>query len=69
MTFNNFENGFCLQVPDTNIQSFKFLATFAMVPKAKLIVYYLNDGEIVSDHMDIEFGEDLQNFVSIYFLI
>lgn len=35
-----------------------------MVPKAQLIVYYMKDGEIISDTIDIEFGEELHNFVS-----
>lgn len=36
-----------------------------MVPKANLIVYYIReDGEIVSDQITIEFGDELQNFVS-----
>lgn len=37
-----------------------------MVPKASLIVYYIRpDGEIVSDQLKIEFGDELQNFVSV----
>lgn len=36
-----------------------------MVPKARLVVYYFKDGEIVSDHLDIDFGDDLQNFVKL----
>lgn len=45
--------------------SFKFLGSFAMVPKATLLVYYIrNDGEMVSDRVEIKFGDELQNFVS-----
>jgi CD109 antigen len=45
--------------------SFKFLGTFAMVPKATLLVYYIReDGEMVSDRIEIKFGDELQNFVS-----
>lgn len=35
-----------------------------MVPKAQFIVYYIKDSEIISDKLEIEFAEDLQNFVS-----
>lgn len=36
-----------------------------MVPKAMVIVYYIrDDGEIVSDQLKIELGDELQNFVS-----
>lgn len=45
--------------------SFKFLGSFAMVPKATLLVYYIrNDGEMISDRVEIKFGDELQNFVS-----
>jgi hypothetical protein len=44
---------------------FKFLASFLMAPKADLIVYYMReDAEMVSDHTQIEFGNQLNNFVS-----
>lgn len=52
------------KVPKTNYFVFNFLASFAMVPKAQLIVYYMKDGEIISDTIDVEFGEELHNFVS-----
>lgn len=35
-----------------------------MVPKAQFIVHYIKDSEIISDRLEIELGEDLQNFVS-----
>lgn len=36
-----------------------------MVPKASLVVYYIRpDGELVNDRVEIEMGDDLQNFVS-----
>jgi CD109 antigen len=45
--------------------NFRFLASFAMVPKASLIVYYIRaDGEIISDSIKFELGDELQNFVS-----
>ena len=54
-------------VPVQNSKSFtfKFLGSFAMVPNAHLVVYYIRpDGEIISDTVKIEFGDELQNFVS-----
>lgn len=36
-----------------------------MVPKAQFIVHYLRDYEIISDRLEIDLGEDLQNFVSL----
>lgn len=39
------------------------MATFSMVPKAQVIVYYLKDGEVVSDKLEIEFNDELQNTV------
>jgi CD109 antigen len=54
-----------VQVPNSRNFNFRFLASFAMVPKANLIVYYIRpDGEIISDKIKIEFGDELQNFVS-----
>lgn len=36
-----------------------------MVPNARVIIYYIRpDGEIISDTLKIEFGDELQNFVS-----
>ncbi|XP_037031199.1 CD109 antigen-like isoform X2 [Bradysia coprophila] len=52
-------------VPKTTHFVFNFLASFAMVPKAQLIVYYMKDGEIISDQIEIEFGEELHNFVKV----
>lgn len=45
--------------------NFRFLASFAMVPKANIIVYYIRaDGEIISDSVKLELGNELQNYVS-----
>lgn len=35
-----------------------------MVPKAQFVVHYIRDHEIISDRLEIDLGEDLQNFVS-----
>lgn len=58
-----------LKVQKANYFVFNFLASFAMVPKAQLIVYYMKDGEIISDTVEIEFGEELHNFVSFYWTL
>jgi CD109 antigen len=53
-----------LQVPNSRNFNFRFLASFAMVPKASLVVYYIReDGEIISDNLKIQFGDELQNQV------
>lgn len=55
-----------LQVPNLRNYNFRFLASFAMVPKANVIIYYIrDDGEIISDQIKIEFGDELQNFVRL----
>lgn len=36
-----------------------------MVPKAQVLVYYILDDEVISDNLEIEFGDDLQNFVRL----
>ena len=39
--------------------------SFLMIPKAQLVVYYLShEGEIISDRIEIEFGNELVNYVS-----
>lgn len=54
-----------VQLPNSKNFNFRFLASFAMVPKANLIVYYIRpDGEIISDQLKVEFENELQNFVS-----
>lgn len=36
-----------------------------MVPKAQVIVYTVRNDEMLSDHIEIDFGNDLQNFLTI----
>lgn len=43
------------------------MATFDMIPKANLIVYYIQYGRLISDQLEIEFRSDLPNFVSIFY--
>ncbi|XP_055684022.1 thioester-containing protein 1 allele R1-like isoform X2 [Lutzomyia longipalpis] len=55
-----------VEVPSRTSHTFKFLASFAMVPEAKLIVYFVrSDGEIVSDSQPIKFRSSFQNFVKL----
>ncbi|XP_040171467.1 CD109 antigen-like isoform X13 [Anopheles arabiensis] len=55
-----------IAVPESKTQSFKFPATFAMVPRAKLVVYYIApNGDMVSDSKVITFDSELQNFMKV----
>lgn len=45
--------------------SFKFIATFAMMPLARVLVYMVVDGEFIFDELEINFGTDLANFVKL----
>ncbi|GAB0100916.1 Alpha-macroglobulin, receptor-binding [Sergentomyia squamirostris] len=55
-----------VEVPSRTSHTFKFLASFAMVPEAKLVVYFVRpDGEIVSDSQLIKFRSSFQNFVKL----
>lgn len=53
-----------LEIPNLMSHTFTFLASFAMVPKAQVIVHYVKGDEIISDHLQIDFDNDLQNYVS-----
>lgn len=54
-----------VEIPNRKSHVLTFLASFLMVPKAQVIVYFVKDDEIISDKLEIEFAEDLQNFVSL----
>lgn len=55
-----------LNLQNQKTYTFKFFASFAMVPKASLVVYYIRpDGELVNDRVEIDMGDELQNFVSL----
>lgn len=58
-----------VEIPNRKSHTITFLASFAMVPKAQFIVHYIHENEIISDKLDIDLGEDLQNFVSVSFLV
>lgn len=58
--------GGTIAVPDRMSHTFRFPASFAMVPRARLLVYFIHsDGQMISDFAEIEFASELQNFVSI----
>ena len=56
-----------VKVSDKKEFQIEFTPTAAMVPKANFVVFYItDDGEIVSDSLKLEFGNELRNFVSIF---
>lgn len=54
-----------VDVPDRTYHVFKFKITFALVPKATLIVYRFKNGEIVATNTEINIEDDLNNFVKL----
>jgi hypothetical protein len=55
-----------LSVPDAKSFHIEFTPSLAMIPKVNFVVFYItDDGEIISDSLDIEFGNELRNFVDI----
>lgn len=54
-----------ISFPSTKRHVISFIPKVTMIPKARVVVFYLtSDGEIVSDKFDVEFGNELINFVS-----
>lgn len=51
--------------PKSKTHTFKFIASFSMMPKAELIIYYLKDGEIVSEKKELQFDAQLPNNIKI----
>lgn len=54
-----------LEVPNRKNHVITFIGSFAMVPKAQFIVHFVKDDVLISDRIEIEFNEDLQNFVGL----
>jgi CD109 antigen len=55
-----------MTIPNKKSFQFEFMPTLEMVPKASVIVFYItDDGEIISDSLKIEFGNELRNFVDV----
>nr|XP_029708913.1 CD109 antigen-like isoform X3 [Aedes albopictus] len=58
--------GGTIPVPDRMSHTFRFPASFAMVPGARLVVYFIHsDGQMISDFAEIEFASELQNFLKV----
>lgn len=58
--------GGTIPVPDRMTHSFRFPASFAMVPRARLVVFFVHsDGQMISDFVEIEFASELQNFLKV----
>lgn len=55
-----------IEIPNRKSHIVTFLASFAMVPKAQFVVHYIRNDEIISDRLEIDLGEDLQNFVRYF---
>ncbi len=48
---------------------FTFTPKFPMIPTANVLIYYIaSNGEIISDNVEVEFGNELRNHVSGNFL-
>uniref|UniRef100_A0A1A9W1S3 TEP1-F n=1 Tax=Glossina brevipalpis TaxID=37001 RepID=A0A1A9W1S3_9MUSC len=54
-----------VEVSDNTQHTFKFLATFAMMPRAKLLIYTVINGELVYDEQDVELEQNLLNNVQL----
>lgn len=55
-----------VEIDDKKEHTFKFLATFAMVPKAKVLIFFIReDGEFVFESVDVTFPAAFQNPVKI----
>ncbi|XP_044316037.1 CD109 antigen [Drosophila rhopaloa] len=54
-----------VDVADGTFHTIKFLASFAMMPRAKLLVYTVVNGEFVYDEQVIQFEENLLNAVQV----
>lgn len=54
-----------LAVPRRNYHVFSFMATFDLLPRAHLIVYYFKNDDIVSTKIDIDIRENLNNFIKL----
>jgi CD109 antigen len=54
-----------LKVENKTEAEISFWPSISMMPKARVVVFYLEDnGKMVHDKINIEFEKELQNFVS-----
>lgn len=59
-----------IQFHPTKRHVIEFTPSFKMIPKAKIIFNYItSDGEIISDQIDVEFGNELVNQVRVIELV
>ncbi|KAG5667283.1 hypothetical protein PVAND_015269 [Polypedilum vanderplanki] len=71
LSYNVFGRGKLIEsnsvaVENSKTHTLEIKSTVMMIPKAYIVVYYLtNDGEIVSDKTEIEFGNELINYVDL----
>ena len=57
------------EVPNSKKYLIEFKPTLPMLPNVKIVIYYITeDGELITDSIKIEFGNDLKNHVSFKFL-
>lgn len=54
-----------LAVPQRNYHVFSFLATFDVLPRADIIVYYFKDDDIISAKTTLHMRDNLSNFVKL----
>lgn len=53
-----------VKIPNTKSYQIQFAPTLSMVPKSRVLVFYItDDGEIISDSLEIEFEKELKNYV------
>ena len=54
------------EVPKTKKHLIEFKPTSSMAPNVKAVVYFVTeDGELITDSVNIEFGNELKNQVSL----
>jgi hypothetical protein len=61
----NCEDAKMLNFEPTKIYTFEFQPTLMMIPKAQLVLNYITeDGEIITERIEVNFGNELENHVS-----
>lgn len=54
-----------IKVPKRKYHVFKFVATFELAPRVEIIVYQFKGDELLASKAEIEFTEDLSNYLKI----
>jgi hypothetical protein len=61
----NCEDAKMLNFEPTKKYTFEFQPTLMMIPKAQLVLNYITeDGEIITERIEVNFGNELENHVS-----